>query len=1207
MMPDILTLLQAQTFTQLQTSGQNTSMQEGSTGEFPGAFDALMAEYAPPEGTPGQPAPSQPVEASSSQPMTFGRRGTFSASVMNILAGGNEEQQPSPQPQAMQAMPENETGSNLEGWRSLFTDARRTLTAPAPGNARKFTANNDFDDGVVAAEEHSAPNVETDTSPELPEEPSQPREEMPNVPQSEGHEAPSPASNEETTQPTEPETHEPEPGIAHDSPAAGHEDTGELPEAQETDGSNVQEVARKVTPEIRETVTPVISRPVNDGTKTLTDTQTASDTHGTENTADEPTQEAVSYTEFSPQAAFRVTPKIQEALNELTDALNGADTEPDESTAEIARPARKLVSLLSNYMAKSTEAATHTQATTPEAPRTTRETVRVEADTVEVRTPNIPENPDDEPEARDTEEAATFPEFSRQVTPQVSIQVVPEMQEAIDGLNVALDDDDAEISQPARRLASLLNAYMALTPNTATEPATHTEGNTPDISRPARETVRVEVDTVEVRTPHTPEIPDDEPEARDTEEAATFPEFSRQVASQVSIQVTPEVHEAIDELNTALDDDDEEISQPARRLASLLNAYMALTPNTATEPAINTEGNTPEAPQTTREAVRVEADTVEVRTAHNPEIPGNEPEARDTEETDSFPEFSRQFVPEVVGYVATQASIQVTPEIQEAIDGLSAALNVADDAADRTAPELSQPARKLVSLLNAQIARAPGTAPEAEYTPQAPGAASQTEPQPGPQAAPEPAEVPSNDGTQTPPPAVAPEQPANEHEEDHTAAEPSGRDDAEPRISRHVPHEAVNDLDDDAPETQPVVPQAPEVPGNEARVYVPTDDDTPATTETATTTAPDVLAHEAPEPAPEAPYVPPSGEPVHEPEVRQEYIATDTEVMAGASAVQPPASEAVSVPQSSHSETPENEEPSRPVTVNAVNTEAPEHSQPQTSRAPSQRKARASTSTEDTEPEASSPENDRAPAQPARDTGTYTGSNEGNDGNDGNNGQDTSGGHDLTQGRTETRTAPSGTRNETRRVETRRTVSAPSTSAASPQRTAVHSDFQSFFEGVTRARRTASRTPAQPLSLRAGTYSPTQAGTLRAGIVNTVRFIRADGVQKANIVIDPPALGRITIELSSGTSGVEASVKVASEQIRQVVQEQMAQLRENLSQQGVQVSEFTVDVQQDNTGQGQNSGRENQRRQYEFSAGNTEEDTEDFRIDLEEGLLYWVA
>ena len=123
-----------------------------------------------------------------------------------------------------------------------------------------------------------------------------------------------------------------------------------------------------------------------------------------------------------------------------------------------------------------------------------------------------------------------------------------------------------------------------------------------------------------------------------------------------------------------------------------------------------------------------------------------------------------------------------------------------------------------------------------------------------------------------------------------------------------------------------------------------------------------------------------------------------------------------------------------------------------------------------------------------------------------------------------------------------------------------------------------------------------------------MRFIRSDGVHKANIVVDPPALGRISVELTSGTSGVEASVKVASEQIRQIVQEQITQLRENLSQQGVQVSEFTVDVQQDNTGQGQNSGRENQREYYNsLTSGNTEDDTEDFRVDLEEGLLYWVA
>ena len=117
-------------------------------------------------------------------------------------------------------------------------------------------------------------------------------------------------------------------------------------------------------------------------------------------------------------------------------------------------------------------------------------------------------------------------------------------------------------------------------------------------------------------------------------------------------------------------------------------------------------------------------------------------------------------------------------------------------------------------------------------------------------------------------------------------------------------------------------------------------------------------------------------------------------------------------------------------------------------------------------------------------------------------------------------------------------------------------------------------------------------------------------MRKANIIVDPPAIGRISVELTSSSSGVEASIKVASEQIRQILQDQVTQLRDNLLQQGVQVSEFTVDVQQDNSRQGQNSGGGNQQSQYDFTAGYTEDDdtdTEDFRIDLEEGLLYWVA
>ncbi len=193
-------------------------------------------------------------------------------------------------------------------------------------------------------------------------------------------------------------------------------------------------------------------------------------------------------------------------------------------------------------------------------------------------------------------------------------------------------------------------------------------------------------------------------------------------------------------------------------------------------------------------------------------------------------------------------------------------------------------------------------------------------------------------------------------------------------------------------------------------------------------------------------------------------------------------------------------------------------------------------------------------------------------------------------------------RNDNRKVDTQNDNDKFSSST---QKTQSHSTFQNFFEGVLSNRRTASRTSPFPLNLN-DSANFTQSMTLRDGLVNVVRFIRADGVHKANVVIDPPALGRISVELTSGSSGVEASIKVASEQIRNLIQDQLDQLRMNLSQQGVQVAEFTVDVQQDNSGsQQQNSQQGNQERNF-FTIADDEE-PEEFRVDLEEGLLYWVA
>lgn len=176
-------------------------------------------------------------------------------------------------------------------------------------------------------------------------------------------------------------------------------------------------------------------------------------------------------------------------------------------------------------------------------------------------------------------------------------------------------------------------------------------------------------------------------------------------------------------------------------------------------------------------------------------------------------------------------------------------------------------------------------------------------------------------------------------------------------------------------------------------------------------------------------------------------------------------------------------------------------------------------------------------------------------------------------------------------------------------RTDTRNDFQSFFDGVLNSRGTSSANSSQPLNLR-GNMNLNQSETLREGLTNVVRFIRADGVQKASVIIDPPALGRISVELTSSSSGVEASIKVASEQIRQLVQDQLTQLRMNLSEQGVQVAEFTVDVQQDNqfndNGNSQNQEQQDNRGNF-TGVDETEDDTEEFRIDLEEGLLYWVA
>lgn len=147
----------------------------------------------------------------------------------------------------------------------------------------------------------------------------------------------------------------------------------------------------------------------------------------------------------------------------------------------------------------------------------------------------------------------------------------------------------------------------------------------------------------------------------------------------------------------------------------------------------------------------------------------------------------------------------------------------------------------------------------------------------------------------------------------------------------------------------------------------------------------------------------------------------------------------------------------------------------------------------------------------------------------------------------------------------------------------------------------ASRGAEVPLSSRNG-------DALGEGMTNVVRFLRRDGLHRASIVVEPPALGRVEIELSSTAGGVEASIRVGSEQLRQLVQDQLNVLRNSLSQQGVQMTSCTVDI--GDSRMDQDEKKDNGQREKVHTArsvSDQREETLSFRVDLEQGLLYWMA
>ena len=138
--------------------------------------------------------------------------------------------------------------------------------------------------------------------------------------------------------------------------------------------------------------------------------------------------------------------------------------------------------------------------------------------------------------------------------------------------------------------------------------------------------------------------------------------------------------------------------------------------------------------------------------------------------------------------------------------------------------------------------------------------------------------------------------------------------------------------------------------------------------------------------------------------------------------------------------------------------------------------------------------------------------------------------------------------------------------------------------------------------------------SLGEGVATTLRIVRTSEGNRAQIIVDPPALGRVEVSLQSTDQGMSAVLRVDNEGLRQLLQGQMEVLRSSLQQQGITVTSLSVDIRQGgdqaSSGRGdQNNG--SRRRQVHSLSGTYDLEGEEilptYYLDMERGLLSWMA
>lgn len=140
-----------------------------------------------------------------------------------------------------------------------------------------------------------------------------------------------------------------------------------------------------------------------------------------------------------------------------------------------------------------------------------------------------------------------------------------------------------------------------------------------------------------------------------------------------------------------------------------------------------------------------------------------------------------------------------------------------------------------------------------------------------------------------------------------------------------------------------------------------------------------------------------------------------------------------------------------------------------------------------------------------------------------------------------------------------------------------------------------------------------RAAVLSQGMARVIEVIKERDGHKGRMMLEPPELGSVKIELQSSRDQVQLHLVVENAQAREMIDQSLDMLRQSLARQGLTLAETTVDIggggssdqaAWETTGQAQGTGGE-----LGMGADDESQVPEEVvaRLDIEKGLLNWIA